>query len=354
MPINPITGLEEDELSQILTQADAKRKAFDEQNSGYDTTGAIAGALASLGAGFQGRDSVGAANTVLNQRRQDRKDELSALDKWKESKIAEIKARRDNEAYNREKSQLAMDDDPTSESSKSLQMLASKMLPSKDFSKMSGAQINKLLPSVTKLYEIDQQKLNRADSREQRNFEKATKEDEKRQGRMTTFGEARTENDAKELKEAAIAKQKFDSSLGEMIKLREKHDGGATFNREDVARGKQLSRDLLLAKKNMENLGVLSKTDEDIVNAIIPKDPLAYDMVPGQDPILSNMKKFRDDSEKSFQEALSQRLRVAPKNKVTKTVKVISPGGGVKEIPEDKLDAALAAGGKLMQSTAGM
>lgn len=136
--------------------------------------------------------------------------------------------------------------------------------------------------------------------------------DLRQQERMTIFGEARTSEDAKKLKDAAELKDTFDRQLNEMISLREKHGGGATMNREDVNRGKQLSKDLLLTYKDLSKLGVLSQSDMSILNQIIPDDPLAYDFQPGQDSIMSNMQKFKKDTEMDFNSRLKNRLLNPP------------------------------------------
>lgn len=131
--------------------------------------------------------------------------------------------------------------------------------------------------------------------------------------RVGNYGFAQTPDDAKQLKEASESKKAFDGKLDELIELRKKHGGGAVLNREDVARAKQLSKDLLLDYKNMAKLGVLSKSDEDIINAIIPSDPLQYrgvlEVVQGQDSILNNMQKFKSDSDRDFKTKLGNRLR---------------------------------------------
>lgn len=125
----------------------------------------------------------------------------------------------------------------------------------------------------------------------------------------TPYGQANTPEDAKKLKDAYESKQNFDAKIQEMIDLRQKHGGGTIMNREDVARGKQLSKDLLLEYKNMAKLGVLSQSDEKILNAIIPPDPLAYSMTPGQDPILSNLQKFKEDAARDFKTKVSTRIK---------------------------------------------
>jgi hypothetical protein len=122
------------------------------------------------------------------------------------------------------------------------------------------------------------------------------------------YGQALTREDAKNLKGAVEEKSKFDSQINELIKLRDVK-GTEFVDREAVSRGRQLSKDLLLTYKNLAKLGVLSQADEAIINAIIPPDPLAMDYVPFQDPILSNLSKFKEDSDKDFQTRLSMRLR---------------------------------------------
>lgn len=94
-------------LEEILKKNEEDQAALKAAQSEFDTTGAVQGALASLGAAFQGGNSIAAANDVLKQRDQVRKDEKSALDKWKETKIAELKAARDEKSAVREDTRLA-------------------------------------------------------------------------------------------------------------------------------------------------------------------------------------------------------------------------------------------------------
>ena len=129
----------------VNLEIEKRRKALEDEHSQYDTTGAIAGALASLGSAFQGKDSMAAANQVMQQRAQGRKDEVTALEKWKADKIAEIKGRQDATKFEQDQTKFARDEADyanetslESEDSKMYQGLASKMVPGKDFSKMSA------------------------------------------------------------------------------------------------------------------------------------------------------------------------------------------------------------------------
>ena len=124
---------------------------------------------------------------------------------------------------------------------------------------------------------------------------------DKAQALETPYGPANSVSDAKDVKESFISKQGFDSKLQEMINLRKKY-GGELWNREAVARGQQLSKDLLLEYKNMAKLGVLSAADEAIINAIIPSDPLSLNPAGllGQDPVLVKLEDFKNDKAKDF------------------------------------------------------
>ncbi len=181
--------------------------------------------------------------------------------------------------------------------------------------------------------------------------------------RTTPFGVARTPDDAKNLKAAAELKSNFDSKLQEMIELRKKHGGGQMLNRDDQARGKALSDDLLLAYKDLSKLGVMSKTDEAILRRIIPADPLQYNSplaaIQGQDPTMTQMTKFKSDSDADFQTRLKNRIEgyeaPAAPAPMGEFVSIKAPDGRIKKVPRSQVDAALQAGGTLADpsSTAG-
>lgn len=204
--------------------------------------------------------------------------------------------------------------------------------------------------------ELESKSLDRKEARDERRFQSGIKMDEKMQGLKTPYGLANTVDDAKQLKDAHESKIAFDTKLDEMIGLRKQY-GTEYWNREAVARGKQLSKDLLLEYKNMAKLGVLSKSDEDIINAIIPEDILGHSMgAPGQDPILSNLEKFKADKQADFQtrigtrtrkgldETTSENTKLAPPPKGT--VRMQSRDGKIKDVPDNLVGEAIASGGK--------
>jgi len=311
-------------------------------------------ALAGLGAAIAGRDPTASAQSVIDNANRKEKAKLDAFDQGRKTRMEDFAFDRDITKAEREDDLAGRERDVASSESQLAQALAKKMMPAKDFSGMSAADINRMLPSLTKIYDVEQKKLDRGEARAQRAHERQIKSDERDFKLATPYGSANTEDDAKKLKEAHESKMNFDSKIKEMIDLR-KTKGTEYFDREAVARGKQLSKDLLLEYKNMAKLGVLSAADEAIINAIIPADPLAQDWAPGQDPILHKLEKFKEDSDRDFQTRIQTRTRggrpqpVGGNQVSDGMVRVQAPDGQVRRIPADKLEAALKAGGKRVE-----
>jgi len=127
--------------------------------------------------------------------------------------------------------------------------------------------------------------------------------------RVTPFGLANTLQDAKNIKETLAEKEEFESLVNEMIELRKEY-GAEFLNREAVGRGKQLSKQALLKLKNIAKLGVLSQSDEAIINAIVPPDPLGVSFGgTGGDPILNQLESLKSDIDSTFQRNLKNLLQ---------------------------------------------
>lgn len=254
------------------------------------------------------------ANRGRERASEKHKGDLNSLDK--EQALTDLSARRGREA--REDGLNAVEDDPSSDASKLAQDMASKMVPGRDFSKLSATQLKQMLPTINKIYDTELRKQEMRTTQVNRSAEKqeavAAKQAEKDELLMTPFGMARTADDTKKLKTAAEQKAKFDRIMQDMIDLRKKHDGGATWNREDVARGKQLSGDAKIIYKDLANLGVLSASDNVLIDSVIPSDPLEYNIsgIVGQDPTRTKLESFKADADKDFQSTLQNRLREAP------------------------------------------
>jgi len=139
--------------------------------------------------------------------------------------------------------------------------------------------------------------------------------------RVGEFGFAQTADDAKKLKDAVIVREKLNRQLNEIVALRQKHNGGAIWNRDDVATAKQLSTDAKLAYKDLVNLGVLSTSDTGMLDKILPDDPLEYNFsgLVGQDPTMTKIKNFQNGNEADFQKSMGLRLRREGRSNSVKT-----------------------------------
>ncbi|WP_413581106.1 hypothetical protein [Bdellovibrio sp. HCB288] len=293
--------------------SDAKRAeavaAADKKQSGLGWAQLAAG----IGDAFAGRSSSQTAQNFDRIRKDIKEDTIGEFDKRKDGAIKDFSTKKAMEGS-----------DPNSAASIAFRKSIEANFPNvaKQYGEMWGnvtADDQERLFKPLQLKEsIEARKeqarilaSDRAENRAQRDSDKQARLDEKMQGLQTPYGLANTIDDAKQLKEAHESKKNFDSKIQEMIDLRKKY-GGEAMNREAVARGQQLSKDLLLEYKNMAKLGVLSKSDEDIINKILPEDPLAFhfaEAATGQDSILSNLQKFKGDSDRDFQTRVGTRTR---------------------------------------------
>jgi hypothetical protein len=292
---------------------EARQKIVDSNAADAEGLNWTAG-LAGLGAALQGRDSVQAGMAVRQFDDKKRQSKLDEFDKGRQGTIQKFQFDRDITTAQKDDEKRAREADHTSSESAIARELAKEMGYKGDLTKLTAAQFQEFSPALQKKYEIQQRKLERQEARDDRNYQrqvaKTEKMDKYLEERSTPYGVARTADDAKKLKEAGELKSKFDRMLDEMIDLR-KTKGAETFDRESVGRGKQLSKDLLLAYKDLAKLGVLSQSDEAILNEIIPSDPLQWNAASlvGQDPTMVKLTKFKEDSNTDFQTRLETRLK---------------------------------------------
>lgn len=276
---------------------------YDERTSGLNT----ANLFSNIGDVIAG-NKVGSANDYFSGLKKQAKDDtLGKIENDKKSYMA-------NAEFNNKQA----DFDPSSSKSVAFRNTLKNQFPSlaaaygDSFDSIAAGDMESIMNPLRLKETVEARKESARLMSQQHNDAKREKADEKLQALQTPFGTANTPDDAKQLKEAFESKKNFDGKIQELIDLRTKY-GGEMMNREAVARGEQLSKDLLLEYKNMAKLGVLSKADEDIINAIIPADPLKFSWIPGQDPIMNNMKKFKEDSDKDFATRTATRTRAGTK-----------------------------------------
>jgi hypothetical protein len=268
----------------------------------------LAAAANTIGSGIGNRQ---ADNTAFNQMYQDADSQVKDIERRRKAMRSDVDDKTAQEKYKA----IRNEQDPNSANSVAFRKIIEAQFPDvvkhygSSWANVAASDRDNIFQPLKLKEEIEARKAQTqmlADARRDAQSDKRTVNED---ALRTPYGMANTVDDAKRIKEGYESKKTFDSKIQEMIDLRVKHGGGATFNREDVTRGKQLSKELLLEYKNLAKLGVLSQSDEKILNAIIPHDPLEYDLIPGQDPILSNMKKFKADSDKDFNTRVETRIR---------------------------------------------
>ena len=136
----------------------AREKLVEEKAASSKGPSWLAG-LAAFGAGIQGKDAGAAGQRILSLQEQNREQPLRDFDNSKQllsKRLEELRIQKKQAEEDKAQSSL---DDLSSEETLMAQSLASKMLPAKDFSKMTATQINKALPNLSKIYDMEQRKL---------------------------------------------------------------------------------------------------------------------------------------------------------------------------------------------------
>jgi hypothetical protein len=289
-------------------------KQYQDQASSINT----ANLFSNLGDVIAG-NRVGSNNATFQQlNKQAMESTVGKVKGQKDQAIADYDLNKKLKSDAADQEKAARENDVNSPESKVAQSLAVELGLNPEMAKgLTASKWKQFSPAYEKMYEARNKREENSLKRQELGQRKQELQDlriqEKQNQLQTPFGVAQTPDDAKQLKAASEEKSNFDRKIQELIDLRTDKGGGAIMDREAVARGKQLSKDLLLAYKNMAKLGVLSQSDEAIINAIIPADPLEYNSplaaMQGQDPILNNLKKFKADSDADFQQKLMNRLR---------------------------------------------
>jgi hypothetical protein len=292
---------------------------------------------------------------------------------------------RADEKWQKEKELEARELDPNSAESQAAQSVAISMGLNPEIAKGQSAQkLKALSPVLEKRYALEQQTLqkqqelkakkeenqanrennriiaginsavrreDKADARQDKVLAEKEKTEEKRSHLQTPVGEALTADDAKVLKTAYETKQNIDFKLNRLQALREKNSGGVLnpFN-DDVVEAQSLATSLLLDYKNLAQLGVLSASDTEMLDRLIPKDPLAKTKTDAQ--INTQLASLKDTSNNRFDTSVKARTREGGQNVASKpqpsadtgyTI-MKAPDGKVKKIPNNKVKDALAAG----------
>jgi hypothetical protein len=158
--------------------SDQRQKLVDEtenQSSGANWAAGLAG----IGATLQGRNAMQAGMDVVDEERRSRQEKLDSFDSGKQQVLSEVKLENELTQLDDKQKEKAQLEDPNSERSRLAQVTASKMMPGKDFSGMSAAQLEGVMPSIAKIYQIDQSRAEKQEKRAERSHEKDLARQEK-------------------------------------------------------------------------------------------------------------------------------------------------------------------------------
>lgn len=136
----------------------------------------IGAALAAIGAGFQGKDSVGAGQAHLDRAAKQRQGQLSDFDASTDSYLKGQDAMLSADKADREKSLMTAEDDVNSEESKIASQLASRM--GYKGGPISATKFKSFSPALQKMYEIEQKKIENSIARQDKKDLKEQKAEE--------------------------------------------------------------------------------------------------------------------------------------------------------------------------------
>lgn len=141
---------------------------------------------------------------------------------------------------------------------------------------------------------------------------------------------ALTAEDAKEMKKASSDLASVKSGLSRLKEIRSKY-GSEIANRPVVKEAKTIATDMLLKYKNIAQLGVLSESDKELLDRLIPADPTQFEWTGSTNAQLDAFGKLveRGYSELAISKGLnpSAALEGAPETKVigSKTYTKVGP-----------------------------
>lgn len=164
--------------------------------------GQVSGALASLGAAFQGKDSFAAVNQAMANHR-------DAVKRSRES-------------------------DPNSEESMFAKEAAKRMGYKGDVSGLTAEKFKSISPVMEKMYDIEQKKLDRQESRDERRFQQGIKMDERKERNMDTDIQ-KLSKDVAGTQEMLGALDEVEGKLGSSLeKYKKDKDGNLTLDGKPV------------------------------------------------------------------------------------------------------------------------
>jgi hypothetical protein len=219
-------------------------------------------------------------------------DQKSKADDSERKKVTQG---REDESFQRESGLLKAEDDPKTPQSELYRRLGQKMRPEFDFTGMSATQIKSMMSPIEKTYSIDEQRKSRLESAQAMSGQRAEARSERSDLQAERMAESerlrqekKDESDkllavpgyerdtaigvkpetAEKMRTAASAADAFDKQLEQLIAMQSEYGDYETG--PVGAEMQQLAAGLQLQAKELENLGVLSGPDLQILRSQIP------------------------------------------------------------------------------------
>lgn len=215
--------------------------------------------------------AMGAEKSARDDRASRRKELADALARKKaEERAAAAEGRevaqegRAATAFDRTQAENKEKDDPASPVSKEYQALAGRMIPGRDFSGISASQLERALPPIVKMYEIEQGRTAKTEKLE------AEKKAKVIPGFDTAGDVQIDETEARKLREGVAEFNTFREGLRQYQDLIRKHGTTEILDRGAAAEMDAMAKNLQLKVKNLAQLGVLSASDIPFIEKQIP------------------------------------------------------------------------------------
>ncbi len=154
-------------------RAELDAKVTDSEPAGWRKS------LVAAGAVMAGNDAGSAVRSLYTDQENARKN-LVDFENRREKVMGNIGNEQKFQNMQRDDATLQREMDPNSQESKTAQALASKMMPGKDFSNATAAQLKTSIPTMEKMYNIEQNRLARQDTLNASKSDKTKKEEEKK------------------------------------------------------------------------------------------------------------------------------------------------------------------------------
>lgn len=357
--------------------------------------------LAGFGAGISGGNVGQAIGQAFQTQQADTTNALKAFDQNRNNAMQGFqfdrdltKAEHEDSDYAKSQDKLARESDPNSAESGLARDLAAKMIPGRKFDGMNAQQINGLLPSLTKIYEVEQKRLEARDKAKETAQRNAESQEERKlhwaelnQQKDERLAQRQSENDNKDVQKLSDKLGNAQEFLGSLDNIEAKLGfalddadvkdgtikvkgevkdlpgvsipgyGRATFAQEDAQQLESaISRVFNTVLKDRSGAAVTSNEMQRLKEEFgrgkwNTEAQLIQGLKDYKKAVAAELKNreagFSPDVVKTYHERGGITSADIGKSSGAKLVRVIDPKGKPRMVPEDQVQAALDNGGKL-------